>query len=235
MDRPCIHEACRKPVRCRGLCESHYRKWKRGSISVPRVPPRKGMPAQGRVCSSENCDRGADAKGLCLMHYKRQRRWGSPTGSAPRASLKEYFDARVRAGDVVPARPGLGRCVEWIGGKNPAGYGLARHRTLWRRNAFAHRVALRLDGQTLPAGLVVDHLCRNRACVNPAHLELVTNEENLRRGLTHRLRNGMDTKCINGHEYTPENTYTNINDPSDIRCRECARIRDRKRSRKRAA
>ncbi|WP_425455717.1 hypothetical protein [Cryobacterium soli] len=52
--------------------------------------------------------------------------------------------------------------------------------------------------------MTVDHLCRNRSCVNVAHFELCTSDENYRRGLAARIATG---KCRHGHEYTPENTF----------------------------
>jgi hypothetical protein len=89
---------------------------------------------------------------------------------------------------------------------------------------LAHRYAYEALIGPIPAGLVIDHLCRVRRCVNPAHLEPVTNEENLSRGEGYALRNGMRTACVNGHEYTEANTYR---DPKGgIRCRQCGRDRD---------
>jgi len=95
---------------------------------------------------------------------------------------------------------------------------------------LAHRFAYESVNGPIPAGLHIDHLCRTRDCVNPSHLEAVTPMENSSRGLTYRLLNGMDTKCRNGHEYTPENTYVEPNGYK-VRCRECARQRDRKPNR----
>lgn len=79
-----------------------------------------------------------------------------------------------------PVHPVLGRCWVWTGTHDPAGYSCC---TFGRpsRMTKAHRVAVILDGRTIPADLEIDHLCRNVGCVNPAHLEVVTQLINLSR------------------------------------------------------
>ena len=77
--------------------------------------------------------------------------------------------------------PGAGGCWLWLRSKSPDGYGWA---SLGNRTYTAHRLVYRLTGHAIPEGLVLDHLCRVRHCVNPAHLEPVTNRENLARGDT---------------------------------------------------
>ncbi|MEH0542985.1 HNH endonuclease signature motif containing protein [Streptomyces sp. B21-105] len=69
---------------------------------------------------------------------------------------------------------------------------------------LVHRVTYEALVGRVPVGLVLDHLCRVRHCVNPQHLEPVTDAENIRRGVHARL--GDRTHCTEGHEYTPENT-----------------------------
>jgi len=77
----------------------------------------------------------------------------------------------------------------------------------------------------IPVGLVVDHLCRNRACCNPAHLEPVTNRENLMRGDTAAARLAAQTHCIHGHEFSKDNTY--IKPEGTRACKACLRRRRR--------
>jgi hypothetical protein len=75
-------------------------------------------------------------------------------------------------------------CWEWLGFRKNTGYGQFRHKG---RTQPAHRFFYRLYVGEIPDGLHLDHLCRNRLCVNPEHLEPVTREENVRRGATARL------------------------------------------------
>lgn len=73
----------------------------------------------------------------------------------------------------------------------------------------AHRWSYKHHVGPIPDGLTIDHLCRTPLCVNPAHLEPVTVQENIARSDSPPARNGRKTHCQNGHEFTPENTYLN--------------------------
>lgn len=92
-----------------------------------------------------------------------------------------------------------GDCLVWTGHINSDGYGTA---SLKNRDTKAHRLAYKLTVGEIPERLMLDHLCRNRACVNPQHLEVVTNRENVVRGLESR---GV---CKNGHPRHPALTLT---------------------------
>ena len=92
-------------------------------------------------------------------------------------------------------------CWLWNGARQPQGYGVCRHEGKTKR---AHRRVYELLVGDIPEGLQLDHLCRVRNCVNPKHLEPVTNAENGRRGIAGQVakeRMLARTHCKNGHEF----------------------------------
>jgi hypothetical protein len=101
-------------------------------------------------------------------------------------------------------KAGSDGCWNWTGTK-VNGYG--RFGWTARRAQLAHRATYEDAVAPIPDGLVIDHLCRNTACVNPAHLEAVTQQVNTRRGSGLTAVNAARTHCPQGHEYTPANTY----------------------------
>lgn len=107
-------------------------------------------------------------------------------------------------------------CWEWTGTRSAKGYGVFS-------GVRAHRAAYELLVGPIPAGLTIDHLCRNRACINPAHLEPVTNRENILRGESPSAIHARASHCPKGHQYDGANTWT---DRRGWRtCRECRRDR----------
>lgn len=162
-------------------------------------------------------------QGRCRSCYNRAARAGElgPTRKAARTPIKERMQARVT---VDP-----GGC--WLmGGRLRNGYALIRDAEGRQRDA--HRVVYEEYVGPIPEGLQLDHVCHtldkdcaggtscpHRRCVNPAHLEPVTQRENALRGVSFSAANAAKTHCANGHEYTPENTYYRT--PTHRVCRIC--------------
>jgi hypothetical protein len=115
-----------------------------------------------------------------------------------------------------------GSCWQWQGDTTADGYGRFTNR---RQNPYsrrAHREMYELAyGESIPEGMVIDHLCRNRWCINPMHLEVVTHRENGLRSVPFN-HNGLKTHCPRGHEYDEANTYTHPT-TGKRSCRSCHR------------
>jgi hypothetical protein len=123
---------------------------------------------------------------------------------------------RLAAGAVVTESG----CWEWTRALNGSGYARIHVDGKLR---VAHRVAYELLVGPIPEGLFLDHLCRNRRCINPAHLEPVTNRENLHRSpFTVASINASRVTCPRGHAYSDENTYRGPDGNTRV-CRQCAR------------
>jgi hypothetical protein len=107
-------------------------------------------------------------------------------------------------------------CWRWDGALNGYGYGVvSRYPNGVKRRYMAHRVAYELIVGPIPTGLTIDHLCRNKRCVNPAHLEPVTDRVNILRALVQNLH------CPKGHRYTGK-----LDSRGDRVCVECIRIKN---------
>lgn len=111
-------------------------------------------------------------------------------------------------------------CWLWTAAKRPTGYGI-----FWRRDRMvsAHRFIYEREVGPIPDGMFIDHVyakgCRSTSCVNPAHLEVVTFGENMRRW------SESVTTCKRGHAYDSANTYVRKDRPGNRMCKACRRER----------
>lgn len=113
-------------------------------------------------------------------------------------------------------------CLEWIGAHSSTGYGsIGRKGKVYR----AHRFSYQMLVGDIPDGKVLDHICRNKNCVAPDHLEIVTQLINTHRGTPFAARNAKVKNCPKGHSYSKENTT--INKKGSRVCIECKRSRSR--------
>lgn len=124
------------------------------------------------ICEIDGCWKPRKSWGLCAMHYQRVKRHGDPSYvKSPRfESPEESFAARTNRG---------GECIVWSGPLDGGGYG-----RMWdgRGMVRVHRYAWERENGPIPEGMVIDHVCWNRACVKVEHLRLATqalNRQNL--------------------------------------------------------
>lgn len=128
---------------------------------------------------------------------------------------------QVRAHIAASVVIGSDGCWNWQKAIRDDGYGRAL-------GEMAHRLSYLAHVGPIGKGLDIDHLCRNRSCVNPAHLEPVTRKENLRRGIGIQLQRekaAARSTCSSGHELTSGNVYIRPSDGARL-CRECRRLQD---------
>lgn len=164
----CSIDGCLKPAGARGWCRAHYTRWARHGD--PLVVHGYTSESAERGCTVDGCDRSFYARGWCRLHYRRWQRRGD-VGVDDR-SLAVRLWSKVDP----PVTPG--GCWEWTGATSHGGYGEVFDADGPRG---AHRVAFELVVGPILGGHQVDHVCRNPACVNPAHLDAVPGPVNVAR------------------------------------------------------
>jgi hypothetical protein len=176
----CSVESCTRPAKGkREWCGMHTERWRRWGDPT-FVKPREFPSTFDRrvrrykaddACSIQGCEGTPLARGWCQLHYGRWTKHGDPQATTWRSKpAAERLRDRVVIGD--------GGCWELHGTRNSSGY--AWH-TVNGRKVLAHRFSYESFVGPIPLGLEIDHLCRNRICCNPEHLEPVTRVENLAR------------------------------------------------------
>jgi hypothetical protein len=176
----CLIDGCEKAISARSLCKQHYQRARylgtRDDYPVKELPP-------APPCRIAGCPRRGlrSRHGLCKTHYARVTKGIRTMEDVGRRgqrekTIEERFWEKVTKTET---------CWLWTGATITGNYG-----RFWvsdsRPRVPAHRFSYEVYVGPIPEGLVVDHLCSNPPCVNPAHLEPVTQWENLRRSFIRR-------------------------------------------------
>lgn len=135
-----------------------------------------------------------------------------------RGTIEDRFLNQIVLGTRPACRPDLTRCWLWTG----ALYGGYGHLWCDGKQLMVHRFIYELVFGPILFDLEIDHLCRVRNCVNPSHMEAVTNKVNVLRGVSFVAVNALKTHCKRGHPFDEENTY--VYKTSRV-CRSCNRER----------
>ncbi len=179
------------------------------------------------ACIVGGCERPSRTRQWCQMHYQRWLKHGDPT--IVKQVDRRGIDAPTRFMLKVRRGKEYEDCWEWMGSRVGGRQGEKYGQYGWFRpqkgiQKLAHVYAYELMVGPIQDGLELDHLCRNRLCVNPEHLEPVTHRENVVRGTSPLAQYAQRAHCDQGHEWERAG-----NGRSGRRCRVCERAKQAQR------
>lgn len=195
----CSIPECGKPHNAKWLCGVHYMRQKNHGTALwePTKKP--------EFCSIEGCAKKRHSKGLCSMHNHRRISHGNPLHTKTIVGDDDArFESKINKTDA---------CWLWTGKPTPLGYGSIR---INGRDVRAHRFSYEKYVGKIPEGMEIDHICRNRICVNPKHLRAATRKQNIEnhtgarsdsktgvRGVSRKSRDGKYEASVqhNGKRY----------------------------------
>lgn len=177
-------------------------------------------------CSIAGCSGDSRARGLCSKHWQAAKAAGSLPSEWVREQRKPMpmREKLERRREIDP----ITGCWNWTG-RIEDGYGKV---ALSSRYTSVHKASFELWKGRVPNGTELDHLCRNRRCFNPDHLEPVTHQENVRRGALPQMmreKAAAKTHCYKGHSLSGENLVLQGPQKKFRVCRICRAERQRKR------
>lgn len=200
----CSIDGCYKPSHSRGWCRGHYMKWwKHGDPHISK--PRKKRSR----CSVDGCENLTQAWGRCPKHYERMKKYGSDELPEEPPFL-----------DYILSRCEIGICWSFESPRAD-GYGKV---TRDGRQYLVHRAVWEELVGPIPDGMDIDHLCRNRSCCNPDHLEPVPRLENFLRGYHQSADSLRRQVCKRGHPFEGNRI---VRKDGRTECRPCVRERQR--------
>lgn len=176
------NERCQRDLDSNGYCQMHRKQASRNG-RITNIQPRQPKPVKPKVakvkftrCTAvlggESCQREHFANGYCSMHDSQMKQHGRITNLLPTPSRAQaHLPAPQRfASRLKPGGDDM-NCWEWIGSKKDDGY-----TRFWDKGKphYAHRWAWEYLIGVIPAGMELDHICRNVACVRPSHLQIIT-------------------------------------------------------------
>lgn len=205
----CSFDGCGKVASAKGLCAGHYEQQRSGRPLKALRCMRSGHAPRPK-CSFSGCGEFARSKGFCRVHC-RQFNEGRTLKPKTKGELP-YVETACENSSLA------GPCHTCTRNKTKEGY---VRLSINKKHILAHRHVWELTHGPITDNLVIDHMCRNRACINPDHLRLVTRRVNSTENVADTIAwkaSRAKTHCPKGHEYNQENTYHNKGRRS---CRKC--------------